>query len=247
MVRLQALRQDISYTFVSKEASIIDKIMHSIWWMKASVCADNHFHYASGVTLADHLIAVTDNLETIFSDNRNRFLADLFAFATGLGLNKSKIREVLKIVSLLHDIGKSEADKTKLILHPLHRYLTLKQHAIVSVSAAMEILAPERDLSPAEKKRIYAVIEEHDVSYGLFKDWKETGRTPAFERWEELNDKIDTRKGYGLMYLLIFKLADIHGHSSIEDVTWFFKTVKKEYFDQIGWSNLPVPVESDIR
>ena len=32
------------------------------------------------------------------------------------------------------------------------------------------------------------------------------------------------------MYLLIFKLADIHGHTNIGDVIWFYKTVQQNYF-----------------
>ena len=50
----------------------------------------------------------------------------------------------------------------------------------------------------------------------------------------------------GLLYLLVFKLADIHGHDNIADVLWFYHAAKENYFTQLH-IELPVPDESDIR
>jgi len=47
------------------------------------------------------------------------------------------------------------------------------------------------------------------------------------------------------MYLLLFKLADIHGHHNVHDVIWFYETVQWQYFQPLGLA-LPIPTEKDI-
>ncbi|MEI6946222.1 hypothetical protein V9K67_03400 [Paraflavisolibacter sp. H34] len=247
MANLQPGYQKTHYrNLLSRDTRLSEKIRQSSWWVRAGHCVDSHFSAASGVMLADHLNAVTAKTRKIFSNRQSPFLAELFGLFPLLGMDKAQVREELKLVSLLHDLGKIEDDKTKLVLHPVHKYLTCKQHAIVSVFAAMDILGDEPSLSAGEKRRIYALIEEHDVSYGLYKEWRQTGQMPSFARWRELNDKISDREGVGLLYLLVFKLADTHGHRCIFDVVWFFNAVKTHYFDLLGL-NLPLPQASDIR
>jgi hypothetical protein len=112
--------------------------------------------------------------------------------------------------------------------------------------AAMEIIGVELAQFPEKRNRIYRTVELHDMSYGLFREYLATGAAPAEEKWNYINNKICSITGAGLLYLLLFKLADIHGHANIADVTWFYENVKEQYFDFLGF-DLPVPAESDIR
>jgi HD domain len=231
---------------LTREEVLFEKILHSDWWLRATQCVDSHYSNVDGVMLSDHLVAVTENIDKVFHSPRGSFLTRLFDLLDKMNINQECLREELRIASLLHDIGKVEQDKSKLVMHPLHKHYTIKRHSIVSLYAAIEILQNESLLSTEEKQRIYALIEEHDVSYGLFREWMMTDKLPKFERWKELNDKIDPKPGVGLMHLLFFKLADTHGHWNITDVIWFFKQVKIKYFSKLG-IDLPVPREKDVR
>ncbi len=234
------------FSYFNREHLIRTRIVQSDWWDRASRFVDSHYSNTSGVMLVDHLEAVYQNVDSIFSAPPNAFLIDLFKFISTLGLDVTQLHLLLKIVALLHDIGKTEDDKSVMIPHPLFGYSTVKRHSVVSVYAAMEILEEEELLSAEERALLFSVIEEHDVSFGLFKEYKMCGWLPSFERWKILNDKISTQPGVGLLYLLIFKLADIHGHANIEDVTWFYHNVNQTYFSRYGFL-LPLPAESDIR
>ena len=233
-------------SLITLDHHIHHKILRSSWWHRATQCVDSHYSNTCGVMLVDHLLAVYENVDSIFNGSQNKFLQELFGFVELLGLDKTKIHNELKLVALLHDIGKTEDDKTVSVPHPLFGYSTIKRHSVVGVYAAMEILGTEHSLSAEEKSKIFAVIEEHDVSFGLFKEYKSTGNLPSRQRWHELNSKISHQHGAGLIYLLIFKLADIHGHANIEDVTWFYQNANETYFREFGLE-LPIPHESDIR
>lgn len=196
--------------------------------------------------LVDHLTAVTENVDAFFDRPFFGFHAEMLTALDSMNIDRDSIQKELKIISLLHDIGKVEDDKMLYIIHPLDHELVLKRHTVVSVYAAMEILGPDTYLAEEERNRIYWAIEQHDISYGLYKQFLSTGFSPGFETWKTLNDKINAADGVGLMYLLIFKLADIHGHANIGDVIWFYKTVRKNYFAPLGLY-LPIPVEDDMR
>lgn len=222
------------------------KIKDSHWWVTASNTKDNHFSPASGIMISDHLLAVYNNIETIFNKPSTGFYGDLFALLPSLQLNINEIKEELKITALLHDIGKPNEDRSLVIPHPLTGKPAHKRHGLVGLMAAMEIMGDELADMPEKRNRIYRTIELHDMSYGLFREFINTGDIPQIERWNYINNKIHTLKGCGLLYLLIFKLADIDGHAKITDVTWFYNTVKDHYFDHLQ-INLPMPTEADIR
>lgn len=220
--------------------------MQSEWWSKAACCVDSHYSNASGIMLVDHLLAVTENVDLFFNSPFFGFHAEMLTALESLNLDKEQVRNELRVISLLHDIGKVEDDKMLYIIHPLDNELVLKRHTVVSVYAAMDIFGNDPHLDEAEKSRIYWAIEQHDISYGLYKQFLSTGYSPDFHTWETLNNKIFPEKGAGLMYLLIFKLADIHGHANVGDVIWFYKTVRDRYFSPLGLY-LPIPVEEDMR
>ena len=225
---------------------LVDKIRQTDWWTKATNYKDRHYDASSGVMLSDHLNSVLTSIDKIFNDTESPFISDLFSLLDILNLNKEKVKQELHIVALLHDIGKTEDDKTQKIEHPLKKELVSKRHPVIGVHAAIEILGSDTTLSDTDKTKIYNLIDEHDTPYGLYRQFEKTAIIPEFKSWKKLNNKIDDKDGVGLLYLLIFKLADIDGHESVEDVIWFYRAAKEKYFNQLGLQ-LPIPNESDVR
>lgn len=223
-----------------------NKIKQSHWWTEAAHTPDSHYSNNSGIMLSHHLMAVYDNIETIFNKVDAGFYGDMFDLLPQLQLDKEEVKEELKIVALLHDIGKPKEDKSLVIPHPLTGKPAHKRHGLVGLMAAMEIIGDELTHLPEKRNRIYRTVELHDMSYGLFREFSNTGDIPQNDRWNYINNKIHTLTGGGLLYLLFFKLADIHGHANITDVHWFYHTVKANYFDPLGIL-LPIPAEDDIR
>ena len=223
-----------------------NKIKTSSWWQIAAATTDSHHSNESGVMLTHHLQAVHENVMAIFQKGDSVFYNDLFSLLQQLQLNKTEVEEELKIIALLHDIGKIGEDKTLVIPHPLTGKPAHKRHGLVSLMATMEILAGDLEATPEKRSRIYRTVELHDISYGLFREYKNIRIIPAYERWAYINDKIHPAPATGLLYLLIFKLADIHGHANIADVLWFYNTVNENYFRQLNMQ-LPIPAEQDIR
>ncbi|MEO6548603.1 MAG: hypothetical protein ABIN94_11410 [Ferruginibacter sp.] len=225
---------------------IEEKIRQSAWWQQAASTIDCHHSNTSGIMLTDHLQNVYQNVEVIFSKPETGFYGALFALVRQLNLNKNDLNDELKVIALLHDIGKTDEDKTVIIPHPLTGKPAHKRHGIVSLVAAMEILATDFTAMPEKINCIYRTIELHDISYGLYREYCTSAVIPPYSRWAKINNKIHISAAAGLIYLLIFKLADIHGHAIITDVLWFYQTVKTSYFDVLG-IELPIPAESDIR
>lgn len=223
-----------------------DKIKSSTWWLKADAAFDSHYSNDSGVMLTHHLQAVYDNVSTIFKQPSSGFYGKLFNLLNQLQIDKDEVDAELKVVALLHDIGKIAEDKSKIIPHPLTGKPAHKRHGLVGLMAAMEILADDIALPDDKRSRIYRTVELHDISYGLFREYQSINIIPTYERWAYINDKIHPAPGLGLLYLLIFKLADIHGHANIADVLWFYNTVNENYFSKID-IELPIPDEADIR
>jgi HD domain len=222
------------------------KIKNSIWWKAASNTIDNHYSNHSGIMLTHHLLAVYNNIESIFNQPATGFYGELFALLPTLQLHKEEVKDELKIVALLHDIGKPLEDKSLVMPHPLTGKPAHKRHGLVGLMAAMEIIGADLAHWPEKKSRIYRTVELHDMSYGLFREFMATGNIPLNEKWHYINNKVHTLTGAGLMYLLLFKLADIHGHDNISDIIWFYETVKEQYFNQLN-IDLPIPTDADIR
>ena len=236
----------IEVTNMFSPALLEIKIKKSHWWERASLTIDNHYSNNSGIMLTHHLLAVHDNVKAIFNKPALGFYGDMFALLPQLLLNKNEVEEELKLVALLHDIGKPLEDKALVMPHPLTGKPAHKRHGLVGLMAAMEIIGHELAPMPEKRSRIYRTVELHDMSYGLFREFVATGITPQNEKWNYINDKVHTVSGAGLLYLLLFKLADIHGHAEVDDVIWFYQSVKEQYFDLLH-VNLPIPLEADIR
>lgn len=226
--------------------SIEYKIVNSAWWQKAAVMADRHEGSTGDVMLTHHLQAVYDNVTAIFRQPATGFYGDLFQLLDQLQLDKEEVKEELQIIALLHDIGKTAEDKSLVIPHPLTGKPAHKRHGLVGLMAAMELLGNELAADPEKRNRIYRTVELHDISYGLFREYQAARLIPTYERWSYINNKIHQLPAAGLLYLLIFKLADIHGHANITDVLWFYQTARQQYFDLLQLT-LPIPGEADIR
>lgn len=214
--------------------------------MQASQTVDCHHSNNSGVMLTDHLEAVYQHVTQIFQQPAVGFYARMFSLMAALSMDTKEVEAELKIVALLHDIGKLKEDKSVLMAHPITGKPAHRRHGIVGLMAAMEIVGEELEPQPARQLRIYRTIELHDISYGLFREFNQTGSLPQQDRWTKINHKIHSIPAAGLMYLLLFKLADIHGHHNVHDVIWFYETVQWQYFQPLGLS-LPIPTEKDIR
>jgi hypothetical protein len=225
---------------------LLEKIRQTEWWSKASSYNDRHYEASSGVMLSDHLNSVLTSIDKIFTDTKSPFISGLLSLLNILDLDKDKVREELSIVALLHDIGKPEDDKTKKIEHPLKKELVSKRHPVIGVQAAIGILDSDTMLSDAEKNRIYILIDEHDTPYAFYRQFEKTNIVPEFKSWKKLSNKLHEKDGAGLLYLLIFKLADIDGHDSVADVIWFFKSAQEKYYNHLGLQ-LPIPTKNDIR
>jgi hypothetical protein len=222
------------------------KIKQSIWWQKANNTIDSHYSNNSGIMLTHHLEAVHYNVENIFCQPEIGFYGNMFTLLRQLQLNKAEVKEELKITALLHDLGKIKEDKSSVIPHPLTGKPAHKRHGLVGLMAAMEIIGKDLQHAPDKRMRIYRTVELHDISYGLFREFNATGDVPKNEHWNYINNKVHTMPAAGLLYLLIFKLADIHGHGNISDVLWFYNTAKEHYFNAMN-IDLPIPLETDIR
>lgn len=223
-----------------------EKIKQSHWWQKAASTIDSHYCDNSAIMLTHHLQVVSENVEAIFQQSETGFYGKLFNLVQQLELEKDQLKNELKVIALLHDIGKTEEDKTLVIPHPLTGKPAHKRHGLVSLIAAMEILETDLAFLHLSRNHIYRTIELHDMSYGLFREHQNTRIVPPYSRWTSINNKIHTQPAAGLLYLLIFKLADIHGHANISDVLWFYNSAKESYFNKLQ-IDLPIPVESDIR
>lgn len=229
-----------------QQETYIRKITASDWWSLAKETPDSHYAAKSGITLAHHLEAVHQHVQVLFQQADHPFWLALMALLPRLRVKRDDVFFELSLVALLHDIGKTKEDKSLVIPHPLTGKPAHMRHGIVGLMATMEILGKELEAYPERRQRIYRTVELHDMSYGLYRNFQSTGEMPTAAKWTYIDQKVHALSGAGLMYLLLFKLADIHGHSQVQDVVWFYETVHEQYFKPKGLS-LPIPNETIIK
>ena len=148
-----------------------NKIRQSNWWAKAAATIDSHYSNTSGVMLTHHLEAVYENVSLIFNQPEEGFIGELFTLLRSLKLHKKQVLQELKIAALLHDIGKTEQDKSQIIPHPITGKAAHLRHGIVGLMAAMEIIGEDLIPFPQQQTSIYRTVELHDVSYGLYREF----------------------------------------------------------------------------
>lgn len=221
------------------------KVRASDWWELAARTADSHDHSQSHITLVHHLEAVHQNIHRLFEDYDRPFWHQILDLLPRLRIKSDMLKAELSLVALLHDIGKTKEDKSLVIPHPLTGKSAHMRHGVVSLMATMEILGKDLEAYPEVQKRIYRTVELHDMSYGLYREFTQTGEKPTGAKWTYIDRKVHALSGAGLMYLLIFKLADTHGHINLQDVRWFYETVNEHYFQPKGLQ-LPVPTVADL-
>lgn len=221
------------------------KVRTSDWWHWAAQMPDSHYTHQQEVRLTHHLEAVHQHVQALFERYDRPFWSQLKSLLPRLRIKPEVLKAELSLVALLHDIGKTKEDKTLVIPHPLTGKAAHMRHGVVSLMATMEILGKDLEAHPEVRQRIYRTVELHDMSYGLYRDFKRSGQKPTESKWAYIDQKVHTLSGAGLMYLLIFKLADTHGHAQLHDVSWFFETVREHYFEPKGL-HLPVPTEADL-
>jgi hypothetical protein len=227
----------------------LEKIYLSSWWEKAKTYPDRHFPKESGLMLSDHLVSVLKNSERIFkSEPDNDFYEMLYVYLLDTGFDLTRSNEILKVVSLLHDIGKPQDNKDEEIEHPIKKALVKKRHPVLGVCSAIEILHEQSDFTETEKQVIYNLIDEHDTPFSWFKQFEKTKVIPEFKSWKKLNNKIAAERtdNFGIIMLALFKLADIDGHDSIADLIWFFEQLNEKYLNQLG-KPMPIPAENHMR
>jgi len=170
-------------------ARLEEKIRQSDWWMQASQTVDCHHSNNSGVMLTHHLESVYQHVGRIFQQPAIGFYARMFSLMATLSMDVKEVEAELKIVALLHDIGKLKEDKSVLMAHPITGKPAHRRHGIVGLMAAMEIIGADLEPKPARQLRIYRTIELHDISYGLFREFNQTGSLPQQDRWMQINHK----------------------------------------------------------
>lgn len=219
-------------------------IRKSIWWRDAKKMPDRHYPESSGITLADHLERVQENVRLILSsDGLDGYFEDLRKALINMGLDPLEMFDVLRPVALLYDIGKTREQKDTEGEHPLTRKSVKMRHPVVSLLAAIDILTVDQKC----RKTIFALVEEHDTPFSWYMQFKKSGVIPKRKSWARLDRKIDSREdGTGLILLSVFKIADIDGHADVSDVSWFIDQLNMNFLRENG-KYLPVPDQIAIQ
>lgn len=220
-----------------------ERIRQSEWWREAEGMPDRHYDELDGVALTDHLQHVQANACLALSPCDRGYFAELQTALVRAGIDPDDARETLSLVALLHDIGKTREDRHAKGEHPLTRKPVEMRHPIVSLIAALELL-PE---GLENRGTMLALVEEHDTPFSWYRQFRHSGQIPKPGSWARLDREIDPRgDGTGLLLLSVFKLADIDGHESVEDVVWFIEQANANLLREKG-KEIPVPDEETIR
>jgi hypothetical protein len=221
-----------------------EAIRKSPWWREAQGMPDRHYDESAGVTLADHLHRVHENLRLVLSsDGLDGYFEELRQALANMGLNPGAMLDVLRPVALLHDIGKTREQKDVEGEHPLTQKAVKMRHPIVGLLAAIDTLPEDQE----NRDTVLVLVEEHDTPFSWYMQFQRSGEIPKRKSWARLDRKIDPREdGTGLILLSVFKLADIDGHADVSDVPWFIDQVNQSFLREKGrW--LPVPDQSSIQ
>jgi len=219
-------------------------IKQSQWWREAQEMPDRHYEESAGVSLADHLESVHTNLRLLLSpDGLDGYFVELRQALASAGLHLRETEKLLGLVALLHDIGKTRDDKGAEGEHPITGKTVKLRHPVVSLMAALEILPETQE----GRRTVLALVEEHDTPYSWYMQFQRSGQVPKRKSWARLDRKIEPREdGTGLVLLAVFKLADIDGHESVDDVSWFIEQAYANYLREKGrW--VPVPSQDTIQ
>ena len=221
-----------------------EKIRQSEWWTEAQEMPDRHYDPSEGVSLADHLEAVSENLGFLVQPGEfDPFFAQLIGAMQAAGQDPALAAQILEPVALLHDIGKVREDKKATGDHPISGKQVKLRHPVMGLIAGLELLPEGLEY----RDTVLALVEEHDTPFSWYMNFVNSGQAPKKKSWAKLDRSIDPKEdGSGIILLAVFKLADIDGHESVDDVSWFFDQANITYLMEKGkW--LPVPNEEAIR
>ncbi len=212
------------------------------WPRSAHECAaertaDRHALAKAGATVADHLLAVRRMVELLLSAEAvDPYVSELRRRLDRAGVPATLAAD-LRVVALLHDVGKPRENKQETFLHPLTGKRVPRRHPAVGAGAALELI-PE---THARKALIAALVAKHGTGWSWYRQWASSGQLPSPKAWRRLDRALPAdREGLGVLHLVVFKLADVDGHANLEDVPWFVRQANEGLLDDLGLS-LPVP------
>jgi hypothetical protein len=219
-------------------------IKESEWWRLAQNTPDRHYPPDAGVSLADHLDRVLQNLQFLGDGEMGHpYFSVLNRALVALQMDPLAMVETLAPVALLHDIGKTKDDKNADIEHPITGKMVKKRHPILGVCAALELLPADLP----RRETVVTLIEEHDTPYSWYVQHQRSGQIPGRKAWARLDRKINAREdGSGLVLLALFKIADVDGHENVDDVPWFIDQCNCNYLDDFG-KTLPIPSREVVK
>ncbi len=225
-------------SFAPLRGDLENNILASSWWAAAERTADRHGLSGAGATVADHLLAVHRMVELLLQsdDAVDPYVGELRRRLDGAGV-PATVAADLRIVALLHDIGKPREDKQETTVHPLSGKRVPRRHPVVGAGAALELI-PD---SFSRKDLIAALVAKHGTGWSWYRQWASSGQVPSRKAWRRLDRGLPAgREGLGVVHLVLFKLADVDGHVDLQDVRWFVRRANQALLDDLDLS-LPVP------
>ncbi len=218
-------------------------IRASSWWAAAERTADRHHPSGAGVTVADHLVAVHGMVELLMDSAAivDPYVAELRCRLGSMGVPATAAAD-LKLVALLHDIGKPRENKNETAVHPLTGKQVARRHPMVGAGAALELIPETHD----RRSLVAALVSKHGTGWSWYRQWRSTGQIPSSKAWKRLDRGLSAGGvGLGVVHLVLFKLADVDGHADLQDVLWFVHQANAALLDDLDLS-LPVPTSEAL-
>ena len=221
----------------------IRAIHGSKFWAEAKQLPDPHFDPDDGITLADHLEAVAKNVRTmIISETEQNWVMTLRTFCNENVMQCSEAAALLEPAALLHDLGKFYQIKARQRANDSAGELSTERHAIISSEIGDHILPgdlPHRNI-------ILGLIRQHDQPYCWYRQHQSTGGVPGLDAWIRLGRKVsEADPNSGLVLLCLLKFADVHGHKTVRDSSWFCVEANRQLLSTTGLE-IPVPSTNDF-